>query len=161
MAGETPESTNYEIPVNPTYNADIRALRDDDPAKASTILNPLILQLIENTHAIHQQTHATHLEALMALQWARQLEVTASSTSRDELQVDMTNTERYPFNNSETTVALSITRSNADYTVTADVLSSDGEVGRIVVSDKMVNGFKIKYTGSATAARLRCFVQGV
>lgn len=43
---------NYDIPTNPTYNATIRKLEDTDPASASTIFNPLIQQLIENTHAV-------------------------------------------------------------------------------------------------------------
>lgn len=43
---------NYTIPTNPIYNATIRKLEDSDPASASTIFNPLIQQLIENTHAV-------------------------------------------------------------------------------------------------------------
>lgn len=43
---------NYTIPTNPVYNATIRKLEDSDPASASTIFNPLIQQLIENTHAV-------------------------------------------------------------------------------------------------------------
>ena len=43
---------NYDVPTNPTYNANIRKLEDTDPASASTIFNPLIQQLITNTHAV-------------------------------------------------------------------------------------------------------------
>lgn len=43
---------NYTIPTNPVYNATIRKLEDSDPASASNIFNPLIQQLIENTHAV-------------------------------------------------------------------------------------------------------------
>jgi hypothetical protein len=35
-----------------------------------------------------------------------------------------------------------------------------GEVGDIVFSDKMLNGFKVAYTGSATSVRLKIYVQG-
>lgn len=43
---------NYTIPADPTYSTEIRKLEDTDPASASTIFNPLIQQLIENTHAV-------------------------------------------------------------------------------------------------------------
>lgn len=43
---------NYEVPENPTYDANIRKLEDTDPASASTIFNPLIQQLVTNTHAV-------------------------------------------------------------------------------------------------------------
>lgn len=43
---------NYDIPANPTYNTAIRKLEDTDPASATSIFNPLIQQLINNTHAV-------------------------------------------------------------------------------------------------------------
>lgn len=43
---------NYDIPTNPTYNTAIRKLEDTDPASATSIFNPLIQQLINNTHAV-------------------------------------------------------------------------------------------------------------
>ena len=49
---------NYTIPTNPIYNATIRKLEDSDPASASTIFNPLIQQLIENTHAVKKSVPA-------------------------------------------------------------------------------------------------------
>lgn len=42
----------YIVPDNPTYNPEIRALQDSDPAKASTVFNPVLQQMIENTHAV-------------------------------------------------------------------------------------------------------------
>jgi hypothetical protein len=44
--------TYYPLPENPEYNEQIRALRDNDPARASTIFNPLIEALIGNTHYV-------------------------------------------------------------------------------------------------------------
>ncbi len=79
------------------------------------------------------------------------------------LEASLTNTDEYPFNNSITTLAFSSsqTRSTKDYSVTFYVESSSGgSVGDIIVSDKMLNGFKAEYTGSATAATIKCFVQG-
>jgi hypothetical protein len=48
--------TNYPIPANPTYNPNIRALQDADPASATNTFNPLIQQLIDNTHAVKLTT---------------------------------------------------------------------------------------------------------
>ena len=44
----------YDIPTNPTYDTSIRKLEDSDPASATSIFNPLIQQLINNTHAVKQ-----------------------------------------------------------------------------------------------------------
>ena len=52
---EQVRDTIYDIPENPVYNAEIRALQDSDPASASAVLNPLVQRLIENTHAVKQQ----------------------------------------------------------------------------------------------------------
>lgn len=75
-------------------------------------------------------------------------------------EVTLTNSQKYPFNNSTKTVALKQKMDTTTYTVEADVLSSAGEVGRIVVSDKQLNGFKVSYTGSATSAKIKFFVKG-
>lgn len=50
--------TNYPVPDQPVYNPNIRALQDSDPARASTIFNPLFIQLIENIHAVKKAADA-------------------------------------------------------------------------------------------------------
>ena len=50
--------TNYPVPDQPVYNPNIRALQDSDPARASTIFNPLFTQLIENIHAVKKAADA-------------------------------------------------------------------------------------------------------
>ena len=47
--------SNYPIAENPVYNPEIRALQDSDPARASTVFNPLFSQLIDNTHAVKKE----------------------------------------------------------------------------------------------------------
>ena len=76
------------------------------------------------------------------------------------IDVAMTNTMTYPHNNSRQTVSLSAYRNNKDYYVIPEVLSRSGTVGDIEITDKLVNGFKIAYTGAATAATIRCHVIG-
>jgi hypothetical protein len=75
-------------------------------------------------------------------------------------QVTLTNNQQYPFNNSVQTVSLTKPRDTLNYTVATEVVSSNGFVGRVEVYDKQLNGFKIRYTGSATSATIKCIVQG-
>ena len=83
-----------------------------------------------------------------------------NSLASETGEITLTNSQKYPFNNSTKTVALKQKMDTTAYTVEADVLSSAGEVGRIVVSDKQLNGFKVSYTGSATSAKIKFFVKG-
>jgi hypothetical protein len=83
-----------------------------------------------------------------------ELEVT-----REIKTVNLTNTQAYPFNNSAKTVALSIPRNNTNYEVYYEIASGFLNPGDIMVTDKLLNGFKIAYSGSATSVQLRVFVE--
>ena len=73
--------------------------------------------------------------------------------------VSLTNTAKFPFNNSQKTVALAKTQKDINYAVIPeDPLL--GNVGDIVVSNKQVNGFKIEFTGSAASATVKYIVIG-
>lgn len=80
----------------------------------------------------------------------------------ERFDVSLTNSKAYPFNNSKQTVNLATSRNTKDYTVLVEVKSKtgDGAVGDIIISDKLVNGFKIEFTGAATGAVVTCIVQG-
>ena len=79
----------------------------------------------------------------------------------ETIQVTLTNTETYPFNTSQKTVALGINRNNVNYTVQAEIVSvSGGFVNGVEITDKLVNGFKVKFTGSAREAVIKLFVKG-
>lgn len=71
-----------------------------------------------------------------------------------------TNTAKYPFNNSAKTIGISNTRTNTNYSVDTEIIEHTGEVGDIVVYDKMVNGFKVRYDGSAGNAKIKLVVTG-
>lgn len=75
-------------------------------------------------------------------------------------EVTLTNSLDYPFNNSAKTVALEHERDTLKYQVGVEVLEADGLVGDIEVYDKALNGFKLRYTGSAQNVKLRYYVQG-
>lgn len=78
----------------------------------------------------------------------------------EELVVELTNSASYPFNNSQKTVSMKTRRTTTYYIVEAEVVESDGEVGNIIISDKLVNGFKVRYDGSAKSATIRLIIRG-
>ncbi|WP_293556583.1 phage tail protein [Phascolarctobacterium sp.] len=79
------------------------------------------------------------------------------------VEADLTNTQNYPFNSSVKTLALTgdKVRLNQNYTIIVEATQViDGFLGDVVVSDKLLNGFKVAYTGSAKSAHVKCYVQG-
>lgn len=74
--------------------------------------------------------------------------------------VSLTNNAIYPANSSTQTVALSTARESGKYVVLTEVVSATGNVGEVEISDKLTNGFKIGYNGSATAAVINYTVIG-
>lgn len=75
-------------------------------------------------------------------------------------EINLTNSLQYPFNDSAATVALEKARDTLNYRVDVEVVSSVGTVGDISVYDKQLNGFKIKFSSSATSATIKYIVQG-
>ena len=78
----------------------------------------------------------------------------------DTGSVTLTNTSAFPFNNSQQSVAIAHPRDNANYIVVVDLVSSAGNVGEIEVKDKLTNGFKLSFTGSASSATINYKVIG-
>lgn len=74
--------------------------------------------------------------------------------------VTLTNSAKFPFNNSQKTVALAAQRNTPAYVVITEVKSFVGNVGEIVVSDILANGFKIAFTGSATSVTVEYKILG-
>ena len=76
-------------------------------------------------------------------------------------EITLTNSLTYPFNDSQDTVSLNVTKGDTDYIVNTEITSvTGGFAGDIVISDKALNGFKIEYTGSATSVTVTYSVQG-
>ncbi len=96
-----------------------------------------------------------HDEALTLLnQQMQKLRVVETGT------VTLTNSLEFPFNNSRKTVALVTPQANSDYLVDVEVDTADGNVGEVIVSSRMTNGFAIEHTGSATSVTVNYFVIG-
>lgn len=75
-------------------------------------------------------------------------------------QTVLTNSLEYPFNNSVKTINLATMRDTTDYTVDIDIIAANGAVGRFVITDKQLNGFKIAYTGGASSVTVRYSIKG-
>ena len=96
-----------------------------------------------------------HDEALTQLnQQMQKLRVVETGT------VTLTNSQEFPFNNSRKTVALVTPQANSDYLVDVEVDEANGNVGEVIVSSRMTNGFAIEHTGSATSVTVNYFVIG-
>lgn len=84
--------------------------------------------------------------------------------NKDELHVldlNMDTSAPWPFNNKDTTVALTTTRESINYSVEVDVLVySGGRLGTIEVLDRACNGFKIRHNGSAKQVQVAVRVSG-
>ncbi len=103
------------------------------------------------------------INMLRQVSWAQ--EADATSISKLELMekgsVTLTNSDTYPFNNSVKSVSLNTERITKDYIVTIiSATAVSGNVGEVVVSDRLVNGFKLAYTGSASSVTVEYMVTG-
>ena len=105
---------------------------------------------------------AANLTGLEAMQVIRLFGDKAMALEGVILEAELTNNQKYPFNNSVKTLAFDSAniRNNKDYTVIVEAEAEGGFVGDIIISDKMLNGFKIAYTGSARKVAVKCYVQG-
>lgn len=79
----------------------------------------------------------------------------------EKVTVTLTSSQVYPFNNSVKTIQLKTPRNYKTYLITAEVTSvSGGAVGDIEFTDKLLNGFKVAYTGSAKSVTMDLYVRG-
>ena len=91
----------------------------------------------------------SQIAASLLMNYARQM-----GWEVEQGSVTLTNTSTYPFNNSQQTVALATEKESTDYLVLIQGVSPDIAVGDIKVTDKLINGFKMAYDGSATAVTI-------
>lgn len=86
--------------------------------------------------------------------------LTAEQVATEERTITLANSQSYPFNDSTQTIALATARNFTDYTVEAEVLDHSGNVGDVRIFDRMLNGFKIAYDGSAKSATIKLRIKG-
>lgn len=74
--------------------------------------------------------------------------------------ITLTNTLKYPFNNSEQTIALVTPQDNGDYIVDVNVTAQVGGVEEVIVSSKLTNGFKMSFLGGGSSCTVKYVVIG-
>lgn len=84
----------------------------------------------------------------------------STQESAEKGSVTITNNQAYPFNTGIATVALGTPRQNLDYITNIEIAAAVGNVQAIEVYDKQLNGFKIRYDGSATSVTIKYYVTG-
>ena len=105
-------------------------------------------------------SNATETAALLALTTIHHQQA-ITDLQGETATVTLTNSQEYPFNNSQKAVALKTERNHVDYTVETEVVEySEGFPGNIVISEKLLNGFKIAHTGSAKSVTVKIYVRG-
>ncbi len=74
--------------------------------------------------------------------------------------VALTNTLKYPFNDSLKSVSMAAPRKTLNYDVDVEVTSASGNIGDVSITDKQLNGFKIAFDGSAKTVTIKYRVKG-
>lgn len=115
-----------------------------------------------NFNNLETGVFAANIAAAEAMQLLRLLKDKSEALEGVIIEATLKNSKKYPFNDSVKTLALGSAnlRNNKDYTVVVEAEAADGFVGDIVISDKMLNGFKVAFTGSASSVSVKCYVQG-
>ena len=105
-----------------------------------------------------------HVAAAQLLNGLRQLgwrtEDLEKATIQEVGQKTLTNSQKFPFNNSIETVALANVRDNLNYVVVIVSVTGTGNVGDVEVTDRLTNGFKLAFTGSASSVTVKYAVIG-
>ena len=123
----------------------------------------------EHFNNIEIGIYDSHLAGSMILNAFRQLQwendnlrnnINSHTWKAQTGTITLKNTSKFPFNNSLASVALVASMPNINYIVMVDVVDAKGNVGDVTVSDKLTNGFKLSYDGSASEATIKYPVIG-
>lgn len=128
---------------------------------AGTLVQQGTNQSASNFNNIEKGIFSGNEIASEAIRMCRLLQRAVEGQMGEQIPVTLTNSLAYPFNNSKKTISLTTPRNTKDYTVMVEVVSAvGGGVGDMLVTDKLLNGFKIEHTGAATSVSIICYVKG-
>ena len=114
-----------------------------------------------NMNLLDEEAMQGVMTGLLTAQFVHQLSQKVAGLEGEQIEVTLTNAQKYPFNNSKTTVNLSTSRNTKKYSVTVEVEEyTGGGVGDIEISEKLLNGFKIAFTGGASSVKVLCTIRG-
>jgi hypothetical protein len=138
-----------------------RTFWKDHVTDGSTVIQQGTNMSQDNFNNLEEGALSANLTALEAIRIARLLKNTTDGLVGEKKTVTLTNSQKYPFNNSIQLVNLATSRNTKDYVVDVEVVSyTGGGVGDIEVTDKLLNGFKVAFTGGASQVVVNCYVQG-
>jgi len=137
-------------------------------AAQGSVIQPGTLMSATNFNNVENGIQAAQMAIQIILhyflqfdRWARQTIANYAAEFLSEVRtITLTNSVRFPFNNSILTVSLLTTRRTLNYDVTWEVTTANGNVGDIRVTDKQLNGFKLEFMGSATSVTLTTRIKG-
>ena len=110
---------------------------------------------------LEEGVFSENMTALEAVRMARNLKDVTDGLVGEKTAVTLVNSQKYPFNDSIQNVSLITSRNTKDYTVEVEIVSyAGGGIGDIEVTEKLLNGFKIAFTGAASQVVVNCYVQG-
>lgn len=133
-----------------------------------TILQQGTPQSAKNFNNMESGVFDAYVSSAILLQYFLQFERESKENDKNhaaeflnEVQtVTLTNTQRWPFNNSQKTIDLQKPRKTMNYDVVCEVDTAQGNVGDIAISDKQLNGFKIAFDGSAASITVTLRIKG-
>lgn len=144
-----------------THNQD--GSRTDTPAPGE-IQEPGTQISATNLNQMDRGTQDAKMANTLVLNALRQIgwrtEDLEKATIQETGSKVLTNTKNFPFNDSKTTVALTNVRENLNYIVVIVGVTGNGNIGEVEVSDRLVNGFKLAFTGSAKSVTVQYAVIG-
>lgn len=116
--------------------------------KAGTVMQQGTPQ--DQTHFNNAEVGIVDLAVAMGLMVSA---VNMNEWTAQTISKTLTNTKQFPFNNSAATVALN-ENIDTNYVVQVHVPPDVANVGEVYIYDKLANGFKCAYTGSAASVDL-------
>lgn len=134
--------------------------QDEVKDQNGNIIQPGTPISARNMNSLETRTENNKNAVLQLIQRNLQNERTIKRLEGRTTVIDLQNSKNYPFNNSTSLVTLDESQDDFNYSVYTEVIESDGEVGKIIVFDKQLNGFKIKFTGSAKEVKARVHIRG-
>lgn len=171
MYGMTPwkdEVVQYPYRYKETQNADGTVEHEPSPG---TVMQEGTPQSATNFNHMENGIHDAHVAEAIFMQAKmhqqeeveRRLGEHDAEFSPETGTVTLTNSNKvfFAFNNSGTTVALKTVRKTMNYDLDIEVVEvAGGQVGDVIVYDKQLNGFKLKFEGSAKTVKVKYKVRG-
>lgn len=162
------EVVQYPYRYTETQNSDGTVEHNPSPG---TVIQEGTPQSATNFNHMENGIHDAHLAEAIFMQHKmheqeeveRRLGEHDAEFSAETGTVTLTNTNTvfFAFNNSGSTVALKTVRKTMNYDLDIEITEvTGGQVGDVIVYDKQLNGFKLRFEGSAKSVKVKYKVRG-